>query len=381
MPSGKTLMSKKVIRLLLLLVGIAAAVIGYRQVPGQRIAPAADPVVPVDMQAAQRRDLPIWLEAIGTVQPLSTVNVKVRVDGQLQQVPFVEGQTVKAGDLLAVIDPRPYEALLAQAVAAKAKDEAQLESTRVELDRAEQLAAALAGSKQTADTFRAQFAALKATVQADAAAVDSARLQLSFTRVTAPISGRTGQRLAYAGSIVHASDANGIVTVTQMNPISIVFALPQDNLMDISHQSKSQSLQVVAMTRDGAREIAKGTLVFTDNQVSAATGQVQFKANFDNSEGSLWPGQLVAVRVLLRTQANVVTVPATAVQQGQNGSFVYVVRSDHSVEARNVDAGPVVDGLQWIRKGISEGEMAVTQGQYRIAPGVKVSQIPATGRP
>jgi multidrug efflux system membrane fusion protein len=135
------------------------------------------------------------------------------------------------------------------------------------------------------------------------------------------------------------------------------------------------------MTRDGAREIAKGTLVFTDNQVSAATGQVQFKANFDNSEGSLWPGQLVAVRVLLRTQANVVTVPATAVQQGQNGSFVYVVRSDHSVEARNVDAGPVVDGLQWIRKGISEGEMAVTQGQYRIAPGVKVSQIPATGRP
>jgi multidrug efflux system membrane fusion protein len=367
---------------LALIAGLAlVAALGYWHVSGQATVPSPDPSIPVAMQAAERRDLPIWLEAVGTVQPLSAVNVKVRVDGQLQKILFSEGQTVRAGEPLAEIDPRPLQALLAQAVAAKAKDEAQLASARIELDRADQLAAARAGPKQVADTLRAQVAMLQAAVQADEAAVESARLQLSFTHVTAPISGRTGQRLAYVGNIVHASDATGLVTVTQMDPISVLFALPQDDLPGITRESAAKSLEVVAMTRDGARQIAKGKLVFIDNVASSANGQIQFKANFENADGALWPGSLVSVRLLLRTQPDALTVPATAVQQGQSGNFVYVVKADHTVEPRNVEAGPVIAGEQWIRKGINAGEIVVTQGQYRIAPGLKVSAIPATEHP
>jgi multidrug efflux system membrane fusion protein len=374
-------MTKTLYRSILLSAGLALAGLGYHYVSGKPVTPPADPVIPVSMQTAEVRDLPIWLEAVGSVQALNVVNVKVRVDGQLQKVSFVEGQTVRAGDALAEIDPRPFQAQLAQAVATKAKDEAQLASARVELDRADQLAAAMAGPKQAAETLRAQSAMLQATVQADEAAVENARLQLSFTHITAPITGRTGQRLASVGAIVHASDAAGLVAVTQMNPISVLFALPQDHLAEIMHESAAKPLAVVAMSRDGSQRIAQGTLVFIDSQVSAANGQVQFKAAFDNANGALWPGELVSARILLRTQAGAITVPATAVQQGQNGNFVYVVKKDRTVEARKVEAGAVVSGSQWIRKGIEAGETVVTQGQYRIAPGTKVSAVATADRP
>lgn len=334
-----------------------------------------DSAVPVQMQQVQQQDLPIWLDAIGNVQPLNSVNVRVRVDGELQKVLFTEGQMVTAGSQLAQIDPRVYQAQVAQAVALVAKDQAQLANLRVNLDRASKLAQAKAGPTQDVDTFRAQLAAQQATVQADQAALDNARLQLSFTQVNAPLTGRTGQRLLDVGSIAHGAEATGLVTITQMNPISVAFSVSQDDLPEILKENARQALQVVAVTRDGKKQIATGHLSFIDSQVSAASGQIQLKAEFDNAQSQLWPGQLVSARVLLNTQRDATVVPATAVQEGQKGPFVYVVNADQRVEPRQVDASSVVAGQQWIRQGLAPGETVVVQGQSRIAPGVRVSAV------
>lgn len=358
----------------LIVLSLAAVAGGVHWV---RRAQAAPPVVeasavPVRLSAASREDLPIWISAIGNVQALNSVNVRVRVDGELQKVLFDEGQMVTAGSLLAVIDPRVYQAQVAQAQALVAKDQAQLANLRVNLDRASKLAAAKAGPTQDVDTFRAQLAAQLATVQADQAALDSARLQLAFTQVKAPFTGRTGQRLLDVGSIVHGAEATGLVTITQMNPISVAFAVSQDDLAEIIQENAKGALQVVAMTRDGRQAIAEGRLSFIDSQVAAASGQVQLKAQFDNTAGQLWPGELVSARLLVQTRQNVTVVPADAVQFGRQGNFVYVVGDDQRVQPRQVDAGTVVDGKQWIRQGLNPGETVVVQGQSRVAPGVKV---------
>lgn len=334
-----------------------------------------DSAVPVLMQQVQQQDLPIWLEAIGNVQPLNSVNVRVRVDGELQKVLFAEGQMVTEGSQLAQIDPRVYQAQVAQAVALVAKDQAQLANLRVNLDRAIKLAQAKAGPTQDVDTFRAQLAAQQATVQADQAVLDNARLQLSFTHVMAPLTGRTGQRLLDVGSIAHGAEASGLVTITQMNPISVAFSVSQDDLPEILEENGRQALQVVAVTRDGKKQIATGHLSFIDSQVLAASGQIQLKAEFDNAQSQLWPGQLVSARLLLHTQRGATVVPATAVQQGQKGSFVYVVNADQRVEPRQVDASSVVADQQWIRQGLALGETVVVQGQSRIAPGIRVAAI------
>jgi len=331
--------------------------------------------VPVHLSAVSRQDLPIWISAIGNVQALNSVNVRVRVDGELQKILFNEGQMVTAGSLLAVIDPRVYQAQVAQAQALVAKDQAQLANLRVNLDRASKLAAAKAGPTQDVDTYRAQLAAQQATVQADQAALDSARLQLEFTQVKAPFTGRTGQRLLDVGSIAHGAEATGLVTITQMNPISVAFAVSQDDLAQILEQNAKGALQVVAMTRDGKQAIAQGRLSFIDSQVAAASGQIQLKAQFDNAAGQLWPGELVSARLLVQTRQAVTVVPAEAVQFGRQGNFVYVVGDDQRVQPRLVDAGTVVDGQQWIRQGLNAGETVVVQGQSRVAPGVKV--VPA----
>lgn len=339
------------------------------------VSAAADAAVPVQMQQAQRQDLPIWLDAIGNVQALNTVNVRVRVDGELQKVLFNEGQMVTAGTQLAQIDPRVYQSQLAQAQALVAKDQAQLANLKVSLQRATNLANAKAGPIQDVDTYRAELAAQVATVQADQAALDNARLQLGFTQISAPLTGRTGQRLLDVGSIVHGAEATGLVTITQMNPISVAFAVSQDNLAEILEENARQPLQVVALTRDGKQQIASGTLSFIDSQVSAASGQIQLKAQFDNSNSQLWPGELVSARVLLSTRRDATVVPVTAVQQGQKGPYVYVVNAEQRAEPRQVDASAVVAGQQWIRQGLAPGETVVVQGQSRIAPGTKVSPV------
>ena len=331
--------------------------------------------VPVQLQQATRRDLPIWLSAIGNVQALNTVNVRVRVDGELQKVFFEEGQMVTAGSQLAQIDPRVYQAQVAQAQALVAKDQAQLVNLRTNLDRATKLAEAKAGPTQDVDNFRAQMAAQQATVQADQAALGNARLQLDFTEVKAPLTGRTGQRLLDVGSIAHGAEATGLVTLTQMDPISVAFAVSQDALPEIFEENAKGALQVVAMTRDGKKEIARGHLSFIDSQVVASSGQIQLKAQFDNGKSQLWPGELVSARLLVNTHPGVTVVPSGAVQLGRKGTFVYVVGEGQRVEPRLVDAGAVVDGQQWIRHGLQPGDTVVVQGQSRIAPGVAVVPV------
>ena len=375
--------SRRPLRLIVVvLVLIAVAVTARLFWTGKSLTAAAvkpDSAVPVQMQQAQRQDLPIWVDAIGSVQALNTVNVRVRVDGELQKVLFDEGQMVTAGSPLAQIDPRVYQAQVAQAQAMVAKDQAQLANLRVNLERAVNLAAAKAGPTQDVDTYRAQLAAQQATVQADQAALDNARLQLGFTTVTAPLTGRTGQRLLDVGAIAHGSEATGLVTLTQMNPISVAFAMSQDELPRILQENARQALQVVAMTRDGKQKIASGHLSFIDSQVSAATGQIQLKAEFDNGQSQLWPGELVSARLLVTTQRDATVVPATAVQDGAKGRYVYVVGSDQRVQPRQVDAAVVVNGQQWIRDGLNPGETVVVQGQSRIAPGVVVAPVTTDG--
>jgi multidrug efflux system membrane fusion protein len=338
--------------------------------------PTAPQPVPVSVALAQRQALPLWIDAIGTVASLNAVNIRSRVDGQLQQLAFTEGQYVKAGELLALIDPRPLQAQLQQSQASLAQAQAQLASDEVDLQRASALAAAGAGPSQTVDTLRAQSAVQTATVQAARAAVESAQLQLSFTRITSPIAGRVGQRLAPVGSMVHATDATGLVTVTQMNPIWVSFSVPQEQLPAILLHSAGKTLKVTAMLRDKSQTLSDGELVFVDSQVTPTNGQIQLKARFDNGGASLWPGELVAVRMLLQTQADATVVPQEAVQQGPDGNFVYVESAQHVAQLRPVVTGDVIDGMQWIRSGVQPGETVVTQGQYRLAPGVALAATP-----
>ncbi|CAM3524520.1 efflux RND transporter periplasmic adaptor subunit [Paracidovorax anthurii] len=340
-------------------------------------AAAGGQAVPVSVASAAQRDFPLWTEAIGTVTSLNAVNVRSRVDGQLERVAFTEGQMVHRGDLLAQIDARPLQAQVNQSKAQLAQEEARLASNKVDLQRATDLAAAGAGSAQAVDTLRATVATQAAVVQAAQAALESAQLQLGFTRITSPIDGRVGQRLQPAGSTVHANDATGIATVTQMNPIWVAFSVPQDQLPAVTVQSRARALKVQALLRDRSKVLADGELEFVDSQVSPAAGQVQLKARFANAERSLWPGQLVSIRMLLANEAGATVVPQEAVQQGPKGAFVYVVDGAHMAQARQIDAGPAAQGLQWVRKGLQPGEVVVTQGQYRIAPGVPVTTAAA----
>lgn len=334
---------------------------------------AAKQPVPVSVATAQQQSLPLWLDAIGTVTSMNAVNVRSRVDGQLQKMSFTEGQQIKAGDLLAVIDPKPLRATLAQVQGVLAQEQAKLASNQVDLKRATALANANAGSTQTVDTLKAQVAAQSAAVQSAKASVDSARLQLSYTRVVSPVNGRAGQRLVPVGSTVHATDVIGLTTVTQMNPIWVTFSVPQDVLPSVLQQSSSKQLKVSALDRADAHSLAEGELVFVDSQVTPANGQVQLKARFDNKGLSLWPGSLVGVRMLVQTQENAVVVPQQAVQQGSTGNFVYLATAQHKVEVRPVVVGAMVKGMQWIHSGLQVGDVVVTQGQSRLAAGADIN--------
>jgi len=361
--------------------GIVWFLMGREHTPAAAATPPPVSAVPVAIQAARKQNLPIWIEAIAHVQALNTVDVKVRSDGQLQKISFEEGQTVKAGALLAEIDPRVYQAQVEQAQALVARDEAQVVNLQVSLKRATALADAKAGPTQDVDTFTAQLAAQRATVLADKAALDNAKLQLGFTQVRAPLTGRTGQRLLDQGAIVHAADLTGLVTITQMNPISVTFPVSQDAIAEILRENAAAPLEVDAVSRDGIRKVATGKLSFIDSQVVAATGQIQLKAQFDNSDNQLWPGELIGARLLLRTQPDAVLIPATAVELGPKGDFVYVVDAQNHAQVRQVSAANVVGAQQWIRAGLKAGENVVVSGQYRIAPGVEVSAVDTASAP
>lgn len=366
---------RRVLLVVMLLVLMGGGVY-LSQARGAQPAMAENGAIPIGIQSVAVKTLPVSIDEIGNVQALNTVNVKVRVDGELQQVYFKEGQWVHAGDLLAQVDPKVYQAQLLLAKATREKDQAQLASTVVDYTRASKLAAAGAGPIQTADTLRAQVAALKAAIDGDKANVDIARLQLGYTRITSPISGHAGQRQIDAGSIVHGSDANGLVTITQINPISVAFSVPQGELPAILKANAKAPLKVIALTRNENQKIAEGTLSFIDSQVATSSGQIQLKASFTNDNQALWPGELIGVRLMESEIANAAVVPVSSVLQGQQGSYVYLVKPDNTVSVQLVKTGETVDGEQQIISGLTPGQRVATSGQFRLTSGDKVTSLP-----
>jgi multidrug efflux system membrane fusion protein len=354
----------------------AAVLFVWHSIAQKRAADAAahrqPPAIAVDAARAAHADIPIYLLGLGTVQAFYTVTVTARIDGELQKVAFTEGQTVHKGDLLAQIDPRPNQAAYEQAVAAKVKDEAQLANAKRDLDRYVLLQPQDLASKQTVDTQRAMVDQLAAQLQVDQAVIDNAHTQLEYTRITSPIDGRTGIRLVDPGNIVHAAATTGIVVVTQVQPISVIFTLPEEDLPAISAALAAGPVQVTTLSRDGGTELDQGTLSLVDNQIDQATGTARLKAIFANARNTLWPGQYVNARVLVRTSRNVLAMPTTAVQLGPNGPFTYVVKTDSSVEVRPLKIGSESGGLTVVNSGLALNERVVTTNQYRLQAGTHV---------
>jgi len=336
-------------------------------------APKAPQGIVVDTAAVKRADVPLYTEGLGSVQAFYTVTITPRVDGELQKVAFVEGQAVQKGDLLAQIDPRPYQAALEQAIGARDKDRALLQNAKRDLERYLMLAPKDLASKQTVDTQRALVAQTEAQIKSDEAAVDSARTQLDYTTITSPIQGRTGIRLVDPGNNVHATDTTGIVVVTQLQPISLIFTLPEDGLPAMSEAMAKGTVSVVALSRDGKTELDHGTVSLIDNQIDPTTGMVRVKAVFPNPHLTLWPGEFVNARALLQIRSNALTVPPSAVQRGPNGVFAYVVRPDSTVEMRPLQVeGDETAAAVVVEGGLKEGEQVVISNQYRLQPDSKV---------
>ncbi len=340
-------------------------------------APARPNEVLVDTGTVERSSVPVYLEGLGNVRAFYTATITARLDGQLQRVAFTEGEVVKKGQLLAQIDPRPAQAALDQAIAQEAKDRGQFEAAQRDLDRYVKLAPQNLTSQQTLDAERGLIVQLKAQLKIDAALIDNARTQLDYTRITSPITGRTGIRIVDPGNNVRAADTGGIVVVTQMQPISIVFTLPEDDLPEVSQALNAGKVVVTALSRDNQTELDTGTLTLIDNQIDPNTGTMKLKATFPNDHNTLWPGQFVNVRVLVQQKQNVLTLPSAAVQHGPNGVFAYVVKSDSTVEMRPLQTSTESGGRVVVTAGLDAGERVVTSNQYRLQPGAHVRAMPA----
>ncbi|HXE14498.1 MAG TPA: MdtA/MuxA family multidrug efflux RND transporter periplasmic adaptor subunit, partial [Bryobacteraceae bacterium] len=317
-------------------------------------------------------DVPLTLRGLGTVTAFQTVNVKTRIDGQLTSVDFKEGQFVHKGDLLAEIDPRTYQVQLLTAKATLARDQAQLKDAMVNLDRNKQLYAARVIAKQQLDTQAALVAQYEAGIEADKAQIDAAQLQLTYCRILAPISGKIGLRQVDPGNMVHASDTTGIAVITQLQPISVLFSIPEDYLPEVLKRLRSNAhLPVFAYDRNGNEKLATGTLLTVDNQIDPTTGTSKLKANFSNADNALFPNQFVNVELRLATTHDVVIIPAAAIQRGPIGTFVYVVKDDRA-HIREVTLGTTIGNDIAIEKGLDVGEHVVVDGADRLTDGIKV---------
>lgn len=327
-------------------------------------------VVAVQAGTVAREDVPIWFDGIGTVQAFNTVTVRARVDGELQRVSLQEGQLVKAGDLLATIDSRPLQAQLAQAQAKKAQDEAQLANARRDLERNMNLKEF--ASRQTVDTQRALVAQYEAQIRADEAAIEAVQVQLNYTTVTAPISGRIGLRNVDQGNVVRASDQTGIATITQVQPVAVLFTLPEKQLQAVLAAQAQGPVTVEAQDREGRRVLDTGKLSVVDNLIDSGTGTIRLKAEMPNDPQKLWPGQFVNVRLLSTIRRGATTVPATVVQRGPQGTYAYVIKDDLTVEQRPIKVARQEETKAIVEEGLTPGERVVVDGQYRLQPGSRI---------
>src|SRR4029450_8927913 len=376
---------KRRITVLMIAAVVIAAVVGVYYMPhwqqtlaavsksGRRGAPPATEPIPVLATAARAADVPVYLDGVGTAKALNTVTVRSQVDGKIVDIYFTEGQEVPKGYVLAKIDPTTYQAAYDQTVAKKAQDEAQLANARLDLDRYTRLAATNAVNKQQLDTQRALVAQLEAQIKLDQATIDNARAILSYTDIVAPIAGRTGIRLVDVGNLVRGAEANGIVILTQLRPITVIFSLAQQNLPDLTRGMAAGTLPVDALTSDGKSALDKGKVMVIDNQVDQTTGTVKLKAEFPNNNLQLWPGQFVNVQVLIDTLRQVVVVPTAAVQRGPNGPFVYVLKEGNTVTVRRVTLTQQDDGPAVVATGLQAGERVVTTGFARLTEGTQVA--------
>jgi multidrug efflux system membrane fusion protein len=338
------------------------------------------PAVPVVLAVVESRDVPIHLNGLGNVQGFNTVTIRSRVDGHLERLAFQEGQDVKAGDVLAQIDPRPFQAALDQAVARRKQNEALLTNAKRDLERDLALLAEKVGTAQKADTQRALVEQLEATLKADDAAIDAARVQLGYATIRSPISGRAGIRLLDEGNVVRAQETGGLVVVTQLQPLSVVFTLSEQHAQAIRAEAQKGVLSVVALGRDNVSRLAEGVLSVIDNQIDSTTGTLRLKATFANEHFELWPGQFVNVRLRLEVRKGATVVPAQAVQRGPAGAFAFVVSAEDTAQVRPIQVGRVEDGLALVESGLEPGERVVLDGHYRLQPGGRVRPVEGGGK-
>jgi membrane fusion protein, multidrug efflux system len=357
-------------------ISIGAAVIYFHRTatpaPTLNVAP---PAVPVVAGTVLKHDVPIYLRGVGTVIAYNNVIVRSQITGQLVKIAFTQGQTVKKGDLLAEIDPRPYQAQLDQAIANRDRDQAQVVNAQANLNRYVPLQQKGYATSQLVDTQKAQLAQLQAMVKYDEGVIVQARTNLSYTQLTSPIDGVTGIRQIDEGNIIHPTDPNGLVDVTQIQPISLIFSLPQTDFVEIQQQMAKGPITVLAYSQDDKVQLDEGKLDLIDNQIVQTTGTIRLRASFPNAKHQLWPGELVNARLLLETRQDGLTIPASAVQQGPKGSYVWVIGSDQSVQPRPVTVAQISEGQALIDSGLHADEKVVVDGQYRLQAGAAVREL------
>lgn len=335
--------------------------------------------VPVKIAPVEKADFPVYLTGLGTVQGFNTVVVRTRVDGQINKIDFQEGQFVKEGDTLVEIDPRPFQAVLDQAVAKKAQDEANLANANLDLQRYTKLGEF--ATRQQTDTQRSTVAQLTAQIQADAAAISNAQTQLDYATVKAPISGVVGLRQVDVGNIVNAATQTGIVSIAQIEPIAVIFTAPEDQLPDIKAALAASPPKTIALSTDGKRVLSTGTLSLINNQVDTTSGTIRLKAVFDNKDHALWPGQSVSTRLLITTLKDATVVPDDAIQHGTDGLYAFAVTPENKAELRKIKSTRSIDGRSVVDEGLSPGEQVITAGQYKVQPGTLVSTAVASSDP